>query len=71
MRQIMNISLPADVAKEVRREVKNGEYISVSEFFRAVLRDWREEKLLRELRVSQRDAKIGKGKVLRSLKDLR
>ena len=71
MRSIINISLPNALDAAVDREVKRGKYASKSEFFRDLLRLWREEQLLRELRDSQRDIARGKGKILRSLKDLR
>lgn len=72
MRNIINISLPAATAKMVRREVKKGKYASISEFFRALLREHEEEsKILAELRESQKEIAAGRGKTLRSLKDLR
>ncbi len=71
MRSIINISLPLELKKEVEREVKNGKYASVSEFFRAMLREWRRAEILRDIRQSQKEFAQGKGKVLRSLKDLR
>lgn len=72
MRNIINISLPAAMAKLVRREVKKGKYASISEFFRYLLREYEKEgKLLAELEESQKEFNAGKGKVLRSLKDLR
>jgi len=71
MRNIVNISLPAETAKMVKREVKKGKYASVSEFFRSLLRDYEEEsEILDELEEIDREFKSGKGKVLRSLKDL-
>ena len=71
MRQIINISLPAPMAKLVRGTVKTGHYSSVSEFFRELLRDWQERKLLAELHESRAEIAAGKGKTLKSLKDLR
>ena len=71
MRQIVNISLPLEMVKEVKKEVKEGGYMSVSEFFRDLLRVWREEKLLADINESRKEFAEGKGKVLRSLKDLR
>ncbi len=71
MRQIVNISLPPALAKEVDIEVKNGNYASKSEFFRDLLRAWRRAELLKELKASQREVVRGKGKVLKSLRDLR
>jgi len=72
MRNIINISLPVEMVKIVKREVKKGKYASVSEFFRALLREYEEEnKVLAELKESRAEIIAGKGKVLRSLKDLR
>lgn len=71
MREVINISLPATMAKTVKTAVKNGSYSSTSEFFRALLRDWQEGKLLNELNTSKLEIAEGKGKVLKSLKNLR
>lgn len=72
MRSIVNISLPAETVKMIKREVKKNKYVSVSEFFRALLRDYEEEgKLLAELEAIDKEFNTGKGKVLHSLKDLR
>ena len=72
MRSIINISLPASLAAEVKREVKEGHFASTSEFFRHVLRLWNTEKLARDLRKAEYDWKKGKNwKELKSLKDLR
>jgi len=71
MRQVINLSLPPEMSSVVTKEVKTGKYSSTSEFFRSLLRAWMEEKLLIELKESQKEIREGKGKVLRSLKDLR
>ncbi len=71
MREIINISLPPQMAKTVKIAVKSGDYSSVSEFFRDLLRDWQENKLLKELNASRAEIAAGKGKVLKSLKELR
>ena len=71
MRNIINISLPKEMTKQVEEAVKSGHYASKSEFFRDLLRARGEEQLLRELRESQWEIASGKGKVLRSLKNLR
>mgnify|MGYP001590347255 CR=1 FL=1 len=71
MRAVINISLPAPMAKTVKTAVKRGSYTSTSEFFRDLLRDWQEGKLLGELNESRFEIASGKGKVLKSLKDLR
>jgi len=71
MREVINISLPSPMAKTVKTAVKTGSYASTSEFFRHLLRDWQEGKLLAELNESRMEITSGKGKVLSSLKALR
>jgi len=71
MRNIINISLPKNSVKFVESEVKRGKFATKSEFFRSLIRMREENKLLEELKESQREIAEGKGKVLRSLKDLR
>lgn len=71
MRKVVNISLPAELKDEVNEAVKSEGYATTSEFFRDLLRLWREEKLLHEIRDSQREILSGKGKILKSLKSLR
>jgi len=71
MREVINISLPSPMAKTVKTAVKTGNYASTSEFFRHLLRDWQEGKLLAELNESRMEIASGKGKVLSSLKALR
>lgn len=71
MREIINISLPSTMAKTVKIAVKTGSYSSTSEFFRYLLREWQNGKLLNELNQSRLEIVANKGKVLKSLKDLR
>ncbi len=71
MREIINLSLPAQTVKAVKKAVKEGNYATTSEFFRRLLRDWQEGKLLNELLESRKEIESGGGKVLRSLKNLR
>ncbi len=72
MRTIVNISLNKDLQKVVEGEVKRGKFSSKSEFFRNLLRLWIEEgRLLEELEESRKELKAGRGKLLRSLKNLR
>ena len=59
------------MAKEIRREVKIGRFASASEFMRHLVRLWNTEKLTRDIEHSQAEIAAGKGKVLRSLKNLR
>lgn len=71
MRNIINISLPAELNQEVEKALKTGNFATKSEFFRHLLRLWKEEQALQGLRESQREIVKGKGKILKSLKDLR
>jgi Arc/MetJ-type ribon-helix-helix transcriptional regulator len=71
MRAIINISLPEPMAMTVERAVATGEYATKSEFFRSLLRNWSEQQLANELNQSRKELRLGKGKLLKSLKDLR
>jgi len=71
MRAIVNISLPQQLNIILEKEIASGQYASKSEFIRSLLRDWYETKLSKELEESRKDIKSGKGKLLKSLKDLR
>ena len=68
MRNIINISLPEELTRQVKKEVKLGNYASVSEFFRHLLRI---HKLAEELKIMKAEFEIGKVKALHSLRDLR
>lgn len=63
--------MPVSLKKNVDMAVKEGNYASVSEFFRDAVRAWETDRLVKELKQSQKDARMGKVKLLRSLKDLR
>ncbi len=71
MREVINISLPKELNKSVEDMVKKGNYATKSEFFRDILRSWIEGKVLRELIESRKELSSGRGKLLKSLKDLR
>jgi len=71
MREVINISLPKELNKSVEELVKKGKYATKSEFFRELLRLWLEGKILRELAESRKELTLGKGKLLRSLRELR
>lgn len=72
MREVINISLPPAMAKEIKKVVKDGEYSSTSAFFRELVKMWYAEELLfRDIQKSEEDYKAGRWKVLKSLKDLR
>ena len=71
MRSIVNISLPREVAREIKKEVKEGGFASTSEFFRNALKSWKRERFFADLEQSRKEIAAGKGKILKSLKDLR
>ena len=71
MRSVINVSLPATTTRQIRKEVREGGFVSTSEFFRHVWREWREQKLARELKRDRQQFEHGRGKPLRSLRDLR
>lgn len=67
----MNISLPQQMATLVRDEVDTGRYGSISEFFRELVRTWTKQQAINDVKVSLKEYKQGKAKVLHSLSDLR
>jgi len=71
MRNVINISLPAPLTNIVDSEIKSGQFASRSEFIRHLLRLWSENKLYNQLEQSRKELEAGRGKVLKSLKDLR
>jgi len=72
MRDIINISLSKELVKDLEKAVRRGKYSSKSEFLRELIRERIEEDdLTRRVRISQQEIKQGKGKILKSLKDLR
>lgn len=71
MRAVVNISLPTQLNTVVEKQVASGHFASKSEFFRNLLRMWIEGQLLKDLEESRKELNAGKGKVLRSLSDLR
>ena len=62
--------MPVSLKRNIDLAVKDGNYASVSEFFRDAVRAWEEERLYQSVMRSQRDFAAGKFKRLRSLKDL-
>lgn len=71
MRKVINISLPIELGRMVEKTVKTGQYATKSEFFRHLLRMWAEGRLLKELDESRKEIAAGRGRVLKSLKNLR
>ncbi len=70
MRTTLNISMPPIQKKYVDRMIKDYNYTSTSEFFRDAVRALQEEKLVNDIMESEREFAVGKGKMLRSLRDL-
>jgi len=71
MRRVINISLPESLGAEVEREIRRSRFASKSEFFRHLFRLWLEGKLAADLEESRTELTSGKGRMLKSLKDLR
>ena len=71
MRNIINISLPDTMVEIVKKEVRQGGFASKSEFFRHLIRLWNTHKLAQELKSDREEFMAGKGKILKSLKNLR
>jgi len=62
--------MPLTQRENVDRMIKEYDYISVSEFFRDAVRALEEDKLIKDIMESEKEFASGKGKLLRSLKDL-
>jgi len=72
MRDIINISLSKELSKELDKMVKRGKYSTKSEFLRNLIREkLEEEDLWKSVQRSEAEFKAGKGKILKSLADLR
>lgn len=70
MRKVLNISLPSNMDIDIKMAVEKYNYGTTSEFFRDLFRQWKEAELLKELELGRKEILEGKGKVLKSLKDL-
>lgn len=68
MRNIINISLPEEMARRVEKEVRKGRFASTSEYFRHLLRM---QDFAYEMDRRRRDFEMGRFEELKSLKDLR
>ena len=62
--------MPPLQKKNVDRMIKNYNYTSASEFFRDAVRALENDKLIEDIIESEREFAQGKGKKLRSLRDL-
>jgi Arc/MetJ-type ribon-helix-helix transcriptional regulator len=70
MRKVLNISLPSNMDTDIKMAIKKYNYGTTSEFFRDLFRQWKEAELLKELDSGRKEILEGKGKTLKSLKDL-
>ncbi|MBI2436791.1 MAG: type II toxin-antitoxin system ParD family antitoxin [Candidatus Magasanikbacteria bacterium] len=71
MRNAVTISLPPKMTTLVKKQVKSGQYASTSEFFRNLIRLWEEEQIALAVAESKKEFIAGKGRKLKSLRDLR
>ena len=71
MRNVLNISLPKGMVSFVRREAREGNFASVSEFIRHLIRDYEERKVLKIVEEGRREYGQGETKEFKSLKELR
>jgi Arc/MetJ-type ribon-helix-helix transcriptional regulator len=71
MRQILNISLPKEMADDIRNDVKDGGFSSVSEFIRAAVRIYLRELAIRRIKKGQKEFKKGKTRTVHSFTELR
>ncbi len=62
--------MPPLQKKNVDRMIKDYNYTSASEFFRDAVRALEEKKFIKDIEESEKEFAAGKGKKLRSLKDL-
>ena len=71
MRSIINISLPKNMVAAIEDKIKKEHFSTKSEFFRNLIRLWMNGKLAEELEESRKELRQGRGRLLKSLKDLR
>lgn len=70
MRNIITISVPSSVKRSIDSIMKENKYASVSELFRDAVRSLEDDTLIQSIMESEREFTAGKGKRLRSLRDL-
>ncbi len=70
MRNIINISLPAEMTMVVEKEIKRHSFASKSEFFRHLLREYLKRQAVDDVNVSRKEYASGKAKTLKSVKAL-
>lgn len=71
MRSIVNISLPAEMTKDIEREVRRLKFGSKSEFMRHLIREWvSARQVMSDVAQSEREHRAGKSKKLTSPDEL-
>jgi len=70
MRNIITISVPPSVKRSVESIMKENKYASVSELFRDAVHSLEDATLIKSIMESEMEFAAGRGKSLRSLKDL-
>jgi len=70
MRKVINISVPEKIYKAVERDSKREGFASKSEYIRSLLRERSEDRAVAEVKASQREARSGKLKELKSFRNL-
>jgi putative addiction module CopG family antidote len=70
MRAVMNISLPEQMAAFIDSEVESLNFSSRSEFIRNLIRNWQNERAVKQILKSKKDTDNGNYKILNSLSDL-
>lgn len=71
MRHTLSISLSPALKKEIDQLVQSGMYRSASELIRTAVRELSYKKVIKELKVSQNEARAGRLFKLSSLVELR
>lgn len=69
-RNIINISLPPTLTKQVERAVEEKHFASKSEFFRHLLREWMAGRLAKDFEEGRKEYREHKAKPLKSMKEL-
>lgn len=62
MRKVINISLPESLKEEVDQIIEKEGYASRSEFIRELVRNYKERKVIRRIRQSEKDIEEGRVK---------
>jgi len=74
MRQVLSISMPAQLITEVKKRIEKRGYSSISDYIKFLINAddnfISEEELLKDIKEARKDYKLGKLKELKSLADL-